>query len=56
MMDVVALAVEAPAAERHHVLRVVEVIKPVAHRRDLHGAEARAQVFHICRRGGEKLQ
>ena len=55
-VDVVALAVEAPAAERHHVLRVIEIVEPVAHRRDLHSAEARAQVFHICRRGGEKLQ
>ena len=56
MVDVVALAVKAPAAERHHVLRIVEIIKPVAHRCDFHGAEARAQIFHICRCGGEKLQ
>ena len=55
VVDVVALAVEAPAAERHHVLRVVEIVEPVAHRRDLHVAEARAQIFHIGRRGGEKL-
>ena len=56
VVDVVALPVEAAAAEAHHVLRVVEIVEPRAHRRDLHDAEACAQVFHIGVRSGEKLQ
>ena len=56
VVDVVALPVEAAAAEGHHVLRVVEIVEPRAHRRDLHDAEARTQVFHIGARSGEKLQ
>lgn len=52
----VALAVVAPAAELHHVLRVVEVIAPVAQKRRLHVRIPRAQRGKLRLRHREKAE